>query len=75
MSSSGAALPLISPFYLQCTVMASLASSQASFHLLEMHGFFDPEVHLACYSLNNSGFSYACGGIPIFKGGFIPDPE
>lgn len=34
MSSSGGALPFISPFYLQCTVMASLASSQTSFHLL-----------------------------------------
>lgn len=37
--------------------------------------FFDPEVHLACYSLNNSGFSCACGDSQIFEDGFMPNPE
>lgn len=37
--------------------------------------FLEPEVHLACCSLNDSGFSYAYSDIQIFEGGFIPNPK
>lgn len=37
--------------------------------------FPKPEVHLAYYSLNNSGLSHTRGGIQIFEDAFIPIPE
>lgn len=35
----------------------------------------EPEVRLACCSLDRSGFGHAGGGIQIFEDVFVPKPK